>query len=171
MQALITFFVELCVLRRPPQDLPASDLLLAIVLVADLVVGVLVGLTAGLSWLTSLVQGIAEICIMLAALYAGLTQLRLRPRFVQAATALLGSGALLGLVAIAPLSMNATGSEPTNLAALGAILLLAVVVWGILVTGHILRHTLGLTLGQGAAIALAFEIVTVTVVTTLFGGA
>jgi hypothetical protein len=171
VQALIIFFVELCLLRRPPQDLPASELLLAIVLLADLVVGVLVGLSAGIGWLTGLIQGIAEILFMLTALYLGLVQLRLRARFTQAATALLGTGALLGLAAIIPLSMSPTGSEPTELAALGAMLLLAIVVWGILVTGHILRHAFGLTLGQGTAIAVAFEVVTVTLVTTLFGGA
>lgn len=171
MQALITFFVELCLLRRPPQDLPASELLLSLVLLVDLIVGVLVGVTAGLGWLTGLAQGIAEVFIMLTALYAALAQLRLRQRFVQAATALLGSGALLGLAAIIPLSMSPTGTEPTDLAALGAFLLLAIVVWGIVVTGHILRHTFGLTLGQGAAIAVAFEVVTVTLVTTVFGGA
>nr|WP_242482316.1 hypothetical protein [Thiocystis violacea] len=168
---MIIFFIELCALRRPPQDLPASDVLLAIVLIADVIVGVLVGIAAGLPWLTSLMQGLAEVLIMLTALYAALTQLRARPRFTQSATALLGSGALLGLVAIIPLSMKPTGSAETDLAALGAFLLLALVIWGIVVTGHILRHTFGLTLGQGAAIAVAFEIVTVTIVTALFGGA
>ncbi|NEV61700.1 hypothetical protein [Thiorhodococcus minor] len=171
MQALIRFFVELCALRRPPQDLPASDVLLAITLVADIIVGVLVGITAGLSALTSLLQGIAEILIMLTALFVALRQLRMRPRFTQSATALLGSGALLGLIAILPLSMSPTGSQQTDLAALGAFLLLALVIWGIVVTGHILRHTFGITLGQGSAIAVAFEIVTVTIVTSMFGGA
>ena len=170
MQALITFFVELCLLRRPPQDLPASEFLLGIVLVADLLVGMLVGLTAGLSWWVSLLQGMVEILLTLAALYAALTQFKRRARFVQASTAFLGSGALLGLVALLPLSLNPTGSEETDLAALGAFLLLALVVWGILVTGHILRHTFSITLGQGAAVAVAFEILTVTFVTILFSG-
>ncbi len=171
MQALIIFFVELCALRRPPQDLPSSETLLGIVLILNLIVGLLVGITAGLPWLTSLTQGGAEILIMLTALYAALTQMKLRPRFVQSATALLGSGALLGLVAILPLSLNPTGSEQTDLAALGAFLLLALVIWGVVVTGHILRHTFALTLGQGAAVAVAFEVVVVTIVTTLFGSA
>lgn len=171
MQALITFFVELCVLRRAPQDLPASEILLGIVLILDLIVGLLVGITAGLPWLTSLIQGVAEILIILTALYAALTQMKLRARFVQSATALLGSGALLGLLAILPLSLNPTGSDETDLAALGALLLLALIVWGVVVTGHILRHTFTLTLGQGAAIAFAFEVVVVTIVTILFGGA
>jgi len=168
LRALITFFVELCLLRRPPQDLPASKVLLGLTLVSDLVVGLLVGVTAGLPWLTSLLQGVAEILLMMTALYVALTQLKLRARFLQSATALLGSGALLGLVAIPPLSLNPTGSQERDLAALGAFMLLGLVIWGILVTGHILKHTFTITLGQGTAIALAFQIVAVTLVTSLF---
>ncbi len=169
MQALITFFVELCMLRRAPQDLPASEILFGLVLVADLLVGLLVGLTAGLSFWTSLIQGVAEIAITLAALLLALNLLKLAARFIQSSTALLGSGALLGLLALMPLSLNPTGDQQTDLAALGAFLLLGLVIWGILVTGHILRHTFDITLGQGAAIAVAFEVFTVTLITGLFG--
>lgn len=170
MQALITFFVELCALRRPPQDLPASQLLFGVTLVADLLVGILVGLTAHLSLLTSFAEGLTEVAMMLAALYAGLELLNRPNRFLQSATALLGSGALLGLAAIAPLMLDPTGSEQTELAALGAFVLLGLVIWGIVVTGHILRHTFSLTLGQGAAVAAAFEVLTVSLVTVMFGG-
>lgn len=118
MQALITFFVELCALRRAPQDLPASEILLGIVLVADLFVGLLVGVTAGISLLMSLIQGAVEISLMLGALHAALSLLKMPARFLQSATALLGSGALLGLAALMPLSLNPTGHQETNLAAL-----------------------------------------------------
>ncbi|EXJ14818.1 hypothetical protein [Imhoffiella purpurea] len=171
MQALIIFFVELCLLRRPPQHLPASEVLLGIVLVTDLFTGMLVGMTASLSWLESFLQSLVEILLMMSALYLALRQLRLATRFVQSATALLGSGTLLGLLALLPLSLDPTGSDETDLAALGAFLLLSLVIWGILVTGHILRHSFSITLGQGAAIAIAFEIFAVTFVTSLFGGA
>lgn len=170
MQALILFFIHLCALRRAPQDLPASETLFALALIADLLTAMLVGLITGLSGLSGLVQGSAEIALMLAALYAVLTLLKLGTRFLQAATALLGSGALLGLLALIPLSLNPTGEETTDLATLGAFLLLALVVWSIVVSGHILRHTFAITLGQGAAIAITFEVGTIILVRLLFGG-
>lgn len=170
MQALITFFVELCALRRPPQDLPASQLLFGVTLIADLLVGILVGIAAHLPVLTSFAEGVTEVTLMLVALYVGLELLQRPSRFLQSATALLGSGTLLGLLAIAPLMLDPTGSKQTELAALGAFMLLALVIWGLVVTGHILRHTFGLTLGQGAAVAAAFEVLTVSLVTVMFGG-
>jgi len=169
VQALIRFFVELCALRRTPQQLPASEVLLAVVLAVDLVAGLLVGLMAGQGPGTSLLQGVAEIALMLGALQLALRIVKHPRRFLQAATALLGSGALIGLLALIPLSMNPTGSATTDLAALGAVLFLALVVWSLVVTGHILRHTFDLTLGQGAAIAVAFEILAVALIGSLLG--
>jgi hypothetical protein len=171
VQALITFFAELCLLRRAPQDLPASDALLWVVLVLDLFVGVLVGLSSGLSLGPSLFQGLMELALLLGVLYGGLAFIHHPGRFTQAATALLGSGALIGLLALMPLALNPTGTEDTETAALGALLLLALVAWSILVTGHIVRHTFGITLGQGTAIAVAFEFLAIALISALFGGA
>jgi hypothetical protein len=170
VQALIQFFFELCLLRRAPQDLPASDALLWTLLIADLVVGLLVGLVAGMSVGASLIQGGVELALMLGALYAALSLTRHPRRFTQSATALLGAGALIGLLALVPLGLNPTGSDETDAATLGAVLLLALIVWNVVVNGHILRHTFGITLGQGAAAATAFEILAITLLGGLFGG-
>ncbi len=169
MQALILFFVELCALRRTPQDLPASEILLLVVGIASVFIGLLIGLVAGLPFWASLGQTLAELALTLTALFVALRLMRRGARFTQAATALLGSGVVIGAVALVPLSFNPTGTQETDLAAFGAFLLLVLFVWSVVVTGHILRHTFGIKLGQGAAIAVAFKISTVFLITALFG--
>lgn len=169
MQALIRFFFELCLLRRAPQDLPASTALLWTVLVAELAIGLVVGLAAGLSLGVSLVQDTLEAGLMLGALYAGLYFTRHLGRLVQAATALLGTSALISLAALVPLALNPTGSEETDAAALGAVLLLGLMGWSVVVAGHILRHTFGISLAQGAAIAVAFQILAIGLLGGLSG--
>lgn len=171
MQALILFFVELCLLRRAPQDLPASETLLGLALAANLVAGVLVGATAGLSLASNLAQGIAEIALTLGALQVALRLTGHPGRFMQAATAILGTGALVAVAAVIPMAMNATGSDETDAATLGAILLLALIVWSIVIAGHILRHTFSISLGQGAAISFAFELFSISLLGALFGSA
>lgn len=170
MQALIQFFFELCLLRRAPQDLPASDTLFWATLMTDLMIGLLVGLAAGLPVGPSLIQGMVELALMIGALFLALYLTQRRARFVQSATALLGSGALIGLAALMPLALNPTGSNETDAATLGAVLLLALMVWNIVVNGHILRHTFGINLGQGAAAALVFEVLSIFLLGGLFGG-
>jgi hypothetical protein len=171
VQALIQFFVDLCLLRKAPQDLPASDALFWLTLGADLVVGILVAVTAGLAFGSGVLQAVLEIALMLGVLYIALTFVRHPGRFQQTGTALLGSGALIGLIAIAPLAMNAAGSEESEAAAFGALLLLGLMVWSIVVTGHILRHAFAITLGQGAAAAVAFELVAIALLGGLSGSA
>jgi hypothetical protein len=170
LQALIRFYFELALLRRAPQDLPASTALFWTVLATDLVVGLAVGLMAGLPLGASLAQDVLEVGLTLGALYAGLSFTRHPGRFLQAASALLGASALISLAALVPLSLNPTGSEETDAAALGAVLLLALMVWSVVVTGHILRHAFGISLAQGAAIAVAFEILAISLLGGLSGG-
>ncbi|PQJ95194.1 hypothetical protein [Chromatium okenii] len=169
MQLLIRFFIELCALRRAPQDLPASLFLLGITAAADWLVGMLVGITAGAAWWMSLLQGGIEIAATLLALYVALALFKRSARFQQSATALFGSSALLGLAALLPLSFSVGQGTFTDLALIGALLLLGLVIWGIVVTGHILRHTFDISLGQGILIGIALEVVSVIVVTGIFG--
>ena len=170
MQALIRFYVELCLLRRAPQDLPASAALFWAVLAADLAVGLVVGLAAGLPLGASLGQDLVETGLLLGVLYAGLYFTGHPGRFLQAASALLGSSVLISLAALVPLALNPTGSEETDAAALGALLLLGLLAWSVVVAGHILRHTFAISLAQGAAIAVAFQILAIFLLGGLFGG-
>jgi hypothetical protein len=144
---------------------------LAIVAGASILVGLLVGLLAGLAFGLSLMQTLVEIALTLLALLLALRLTRRDARFLQAATALLGSGAVIGVVALLPLSLNPMGSEESELAAFGALLLLLLFAWSVVVSGHILRHTFEITLGQGAAISVAFKIGLVLLVGSLFATA
>jgi hypothetical protein len=169
LSVLVRFFFELCLLRRAPQDLPASDALLAVVLVADLAVGTLLGATVGLSPGLALGEGVADVIFSLALLFLALRLLDRPARFRQTATALLGSGTLIGVIAIAPLAVLSTGTEST-LSALAGLVFLAVIAWSILVTGHILRHCFDLRLGQGVVLAVAYHFLAYTLIGGLVSG-
>lgn len=170
MQALITFYFELCLLRRAPQDLPASDALFRLVLIAGVAIGVLVGVTSGVHPLVGFAQSVLEISLMLALLYGGLRLAGHPERFNQSANALLGTGALIGILALPAVALSALGDGETDAAALGTLLLLGILCWSILVTAHILRHTFALSLGQGIGIAVAYQLLAILTMGLLFGG-
>jgi len=169
MEALIRFFLELSLLRRVPQDLPASSTLLGLVLAINLVASLLVGLAADLSAPIALGQGLADALLTLGLLHLALTLTRRPARFVQLATALLGAGALLSLVAVAPL-MLLSGAESRGETSLAGLPLLVLLFWSLLVTGHILRHGLDLHLGQGVLIAVAYNLLASALVNSLLPG-
>ncbi len=167
MNRLLAYFIDLCLLRAAPQDLPASGLMLGLALVAQLGVTLLLILSVTAETESVLGQGLMDLGLTLLALYAALSLLGRGGRFLQAATALLGSSALIGLVSI-PLLRLATGPEDSPLTVAGAWLLLVMVGWGLLVAGHILRHTFELRLAQGVLIAAVFNLFSYAVVNAVF---
>jgi hypothetical protein len=170
VQALITFFFELCLLRRAPQDLPASETLFRLVLIADIVAGVLVGVTSGVHPLIGLAQSMLEISLMLALLFGGLRLAGHPGRFNQSATALLGTGTLIGILALPVVALSSVGGGESDAATLGSLLLVGLLCWSILVTAHIVRHAFALSLGQGIGIAVAYQFLAIVILNLLFGG-
>ena len=170
MPALFHYFLELCLLRKGPQDLPGSAVLVQALSLVYLAVGVVVGAAAGQGLLAALVQTLMDLGLLLGLLYLGLQWMGHPARFLQAGAALLGSGALLSLMVLVPLGMAPSG-EDAELRGLGALLFIVLLGWSVLVTGHILRLTLDLTLVQGALIAVAYNLLAYTLLSALFMGA
>jgi hypothetical protein len=170
LQALIHYFIELCLLRSAPQDLPGSATLLQVLALVYLAVGVLVGTATGQGLGQAVVQTLVDVALLLGLLYAGLRWRGRLPRFLQAAAALLGSGALLSLLVLVPLGMAPSG-EDSQMTGFATLLFLALLAWSVVVTGHILRHTLDLPLVQGALIAVAYNLLAYSLLGALFTGA
>jgi hypothetical protein len=106
--AIVHFFFELCLLRRKPQDLPASTALLAVVLVAGLLGGVLLSVSAGAALLAGIGQTLLDFLLMLGVLHLALEFTDKLPRFLQTATALVGADTLVGIAALVPVGLVRT---------------------------------------------------------------
>lgn len=173
MLALVHFFIELCLLRRNPQDLPASAALFGLVLAVALLGGLLLSITAGASLAGGLAQTLLDLLLMLGVLHLALKALDKQARYLQTATALVGADAVIGLVALLPVSLArpvATGAEPGADVLFAGLMFLALVGWSVLVVGHILRHAFGLSLAQGVVIAIAFDVLSFVVISALTQG-
>jgi len=149
-------FLDIVLWRRGPQDLPASALLLVLVTalyVAVSVTQLLMLHEVGSVWFVFVVLD--------PALLIGGTWLLLRlfkhpERFLQTATAVLGTGALLGVLVYLPLQwlLDSAGATPESTLAGAAAL--ALVVMFALVTGRILKLAMDSTLFTGVAISLTY---------------
>ncbi|RDH85426.1 MAG: hypothetical protein DIZ78_10795 [endosymbiont of Escarpia spicata] len=160
MKALLNFFVDLCLLRAAPQDLPASGVILAGTFLLNILVSLLMIVDARHGPGLALIESLFETFLMLTVLYLALRTRRLRGRFQQSATALMGSGLLLGLLAL-PLVAWSHRSESTEAG-------LLLIIWSIVVLGHIIRHTFGLTLNIGVALGVLYTMLAWSMVARLF---
>lgn len=168
MNALIKRFWDICRLQSGPEELPASTFLLGIALVAFLFVDFLISLNQ-LSFGDAVMASLVEAGIMGLLPYIVLW-IRLMPqRWPQTYTALLGTGTVIGVIAL-PLgfwqhmSMTATG----QIAALPSLLLIALLVWNLVIVAHILRHALSVPMLLAGVFAGVYMYIQIRVITNLF---
>lgn len=156
MSAFLKVFLDIVLWRRGPQDLPASGLLFQFTLAAYVAVS-LVQLAAlgetGATWFVFLVvdPALLTLCVWLVLRLFGHPE-----RFLQTASAVLGTGALLGLALYLPLQMLlvARGAGPQDV--LSQFVALGLMIVFGLVTGRILQLGTGSSLFTGVSVALGY---------------
>ncbi len=166
MLEIIRAFVDICLFRRGPQDLPASSFLLYLTLGAYagsnflLALGTYTPVTAVMASLTD--------AALLAALTLSLLYLHGRgARVLQTLAALAGTGTVLAVLALPPIYWLPVHTAPGELS-LPSLAVLVLVVWSLAIIGHIIRHALGTRLIVGLMVAMMFYWVAASVQGALF---
>ncbi|MEZ5581591.1 MAG: hypothetical protein R3F37_01305 [Candidatus Competibacteraceae bacterium] len=155
MVALFNLFLDICLLRKGPQDVPASTALLQLSLALYAISG-LVLLLATLDLISAFTLVTLDLGLLVGLTYGVLNLLGRGPRFAQTLTALAGTGVLLELIAW-PLAMwIGQASIRQETAALPGLLYLVLLGWNIVIIGHILRHALSITLAFGVLYAFGY---------------
>ncbi|HCK82268.1 MAG TPA: hypothetical protein PK880_01570 [Candidatus Competibacter sp.] len=154
MLFLFNLFLDICLFRKAPQDVPASTPLLKMCLLAYALSGLLVLLISA-PVAVALLQTLLDMALLGGLLYLGLTLRRHPQRFAQTLGALTGSGALLGSLAL-PLMFWISQQGREGDIELPSLLLLGLMVWSIAVMAHILRHAFETSIWQGALYALGY---------------
>ncbi|MBU1191481.1 MAG: hypothetical protein KKA36_05090 [Gammaproteobacteria bacterium] len=160
-------FLEICLLKSGPQDLPAAPRFLALVLTGYFLVDVLVSrLNTGLG--TALAISLLDV-LLLGIFVSLVLRLVSKPeRFNQTLAAMAGTGQLLGLVAL-PLIHGLSVAQAAGEPAAGlALAWLAVLCWSLLVLGHILRHALGVNLMAGVGIGMLYSLLSLVLMRAVF---
>ncbi len=160
IRLLIGSLVDICLLRKGPQDLPASTVLTALAVVISVLMGV---------WVETLVGGedllarpLVSTAASIAFVFALLSGRGLVSRFRQTWTAFAGAGALLTVVFI-PILWSLSNAVQND-QALNPIAYLAfwfLTVWSFVIDAHIFRHALAVSFTMGFLFAtLAFALIT-----------
>ena len=180
---LLRLFLNICVLRATPQDLPASVAVLGISLFAYFSTNMVL-LFDGVSLPRALLVAVVDTLLLVASVHSALLLRRHGERVWQTLPALAGCGAFVSLVAwvatnlalraVAPevAEMDAAALAQLSPAQVQLIMLvwLPCVAWFVLVFGHILRHSLDVPLPAGVMFAMCYVIVSTTISRALIGG-
>jgi hypothetical protein len=160
MHALLNLFLDICLFRKGPQDIPASAVLMKLCLLAYGASGFLV-LLLGAPAPVALLQILLDLLLLAGLLYWILLLSRHPGRFEQTLTALTGAGALIALLAL-PLMHWIVRQGPGGDAVLPSLFMLGLMFWSIAIIAHILRHALETTIWTGASYALGYTLLSWT---------
>ncbi|HEX5421404.1 MAG TPA: hypothetical protein VFY39_15535 [Gammaproteobacteria bacterium] len=154
MWRLCLTFVDIALHRRGPDVLPPSQFLLGLELATYFIVGLAMQLDASLP--RAILSVLIDRGFYLGMVYLVLLSFDKRRRFLQTATALVGTDVFLNLVSL-PLLLwqTALGAPPTQATA-PQVLFLIVVVWSIDVSGYILARALSRPYIVGLSIVLVY---------------
>jgi len=168
MYATIRPFLELCVMSRGPQDLPASPAWLVIATLGYFAVG------AAMAWPLyppglAMLSAMADVALLFGLTAALLAWRGLLARWLQTVLALAASGLVMGLVAL-PIVFHLyraviSGEE----AAFAALVYWVLVGWIVAVYGFVFTHALSLrSRWAGLGVALGYFVVSWVVMQAAF---
>lgn len=155
MVRLLNTFVDICLLRVGPQQLPASISLLVATLAAYVMVGIVLARPL-LPGLDPRLFAAIDTLLLLGFIWFALSFKGYYRRFIQTATAFAGTNVLLNAIAWLLLSWQARLAAQGVANELPALLLLAHLVWHVAVISNIVRHALSVSLAWGWGISLLY---------------
>lgn len=162
MSSVLQLFVDLVRLRARPQDLPASDGLLLVCVIA-LAVTTTVALLPFYPVTTGSARVGLDLLLQLAIVQGVLRGIGHPERFRQTFTAICGTGVIFTLLAW-PLYMILVDRDPSHpLAGAAVLVVLGIYVWAVTVLGHILRHAVEIRMSAALAFALLYVLITTAI--------
>ena len=144
--------LDICLLRAAPQELPCSWGLFGLTLIASLSLGY-----PAMQVYQPIPNPAPELLVgllfTLGFIYGILAFRGLQIRFIQTASAIFGTDAIITLVALPVLHAASTAATQDTFT---LIAMAGIGIWNLLVLGHILRHALSLPLPGGILVAFGY---------------
>ncbi|WP_031433906.1 hypothetical protein [Methylomarinum vadi] len=162
MYELIKLFYQIVIFQKGPQDVPASRWLLRLLILVYMAINFLI-VNISTDTFNALLQVGVEVLLIIAFAWVLLAIAGKPERFRQTAMALLGSDAMISLFAL-PAIASLIGQG--NVLAL--VVVVAMMLWHWLVTGHILRHALSQPFIFALGVAFLYILASYQVMAFLF---
>ena len=163
---ILKAFIDICLFRSRPQDLPASQVFLVLCLIIYTLASIILAL-ATYPPAQSVMSGLLETSLLIILSY-GLLKIRgLGQRWVQTCTALAGTGVLFSIMAT-PLFYLADQYDGKNFT--GDILLafFILISWSVAVMSHILKHALSISFPLAVVTTLIYVFLISTLISVVF---
>lgn len=167
LSTLAKAFLDICLLRKDPQDLPKSSVLLTLCLIFYMLIDVLLTVQTR-PFIDALLVSLVDVGFLLVVTSLILKQHRHFERLGQTMTALFGTGVILGIF-IFPLVYGGVQNQYESwIQQIMVLLFLVMVIWNVAVLAHIVRHAISTSMGIGIMIAVLYIWMSSLLITMIF---
>jgi hypothetical protein len=166
---LLQRFFQICLFKAGPADVPASHWLLKLVCLIYFSIGAMVS-HVDHPWSAALSASLSDTLLLLAVCWLLLSVRGFSERFLQTATAMAGTGAIMGLFGLPVFILFRQFEGQGQLTSLILLLVLILMFWSLFITAHIFRHSLEIRPGMAAILTVAYTILSLVVVGLTISG-
>lgn len=160
---IVTRFIEICLFKAGPADVPVSHWLMKVTLVSYFIIGVVLSRIDN-SWEISLFSSLTDMLMMVVVLWLLLQFRGLLARYQQTLTAMAGAGSCLGIVGIPIVMLFNQVSDNERFASVAMLLMIALMFWSLMITAHIFRLALEVKTGTSVALTVAYTVLSLIAV-------
>jgi hypothetical protein len=162
-------FLDLCLLKAGPADMPSSIWLLKALVVLFAIIEFF-SLQIVYPWWDSMMTSLMRVCVLMVFVYGILYLNSRRTRFIQTVIAVLGAGIILNIVSI-PITLAAQAVHEMHNQLTSIILLLVMVLmfWVLMVHAHIFQQALDVKSGRAAVAAVVYVLLNMLISRFLLG--
>jgi hypothetical protein len=162
MYQLLKLFYDICLLKKGPQYIPASNGLFRVLLIISIFVDFLV-LILSTDLFSAILQTLVEITLTLGLTWVILYTAKKQFRFQQTVCAFMATDILISLLALPAIAILVNDG-----AGITFIVIILLMVWHWVVTGHILTHALEQPFSFGLGVAFLYIFISIQIMGLLF---
>lgn len=166
---LLQRFFQICLFKAGPADVPASRWFLKLVCLVYFGVGTLVS-HVDHPWSASLAASLADTVLLLAVCWFLLYARGMHSRFVQTATSMAGTGAIMGVIGLPVFILFRQVESHGQITSLVLLMVLVLMFWSLFITAHIFRMSMDIRPGMAAILTVAYTILSLLVVGLTISG-
>ena len=162
-------YLDLCLFRIGPADMPVSGGLLQLTLLAYFGIGIAISHIDN-TWMPSVISSLADTLFMVIAIRLMLNFKQLQARFQQTLTALAGAGAVLGLISLPIMRWFYHMDEALRASSFAMLLVIVLTFWSLMITAHIFRHALDIKSNTAAMLTIIYTVLSLIILGLTLSG-
>jgi len=162
-------FINVCLFKAGPSDLPASQSLLRIMLLVYLILGIIVNRLDS-DWNTSLFVSVVDVLVLMVVAGLLLKFRGFEARYTQTVTALAGTGSCIAIIGFPIIWWFYQIEAEQQATSYAMLLMVTLMFWSLMITAHIFRQSLEIKAGTAAMLTIAYTVVALLVTGLVMSG-